>query len=223
MYAVLTYDLVFFGNLEIIARPATGPVHDRIEPSRPRVFRSQTCIPGQVLPCFFLTMLAFIGGAIRQHCQEGSNCTGSPLPSVRCSGGSSSLFVSGKVLLPFRIEGRVIPKATAELEAAKNMLVIILSVVVIFIATLAVLQFHLTTFSITDIVFDVVSAFSTCGIEYRVCVPGYADHFKMDLYRRDVGRAAGSDPGCDALYCRVQGTRLTVIPAGVAVTQLYFS
>jgi trk system potassium uptake protein TrkH len=44
------------------------------------------------------------------------------------------------------------------------MLIIILSVVIIFIATLVVLQFHLTTYSITDIVFEVVSAFSTCGL-----------------------------------------------------------
>ena len=44
------------------------------------------------------------------------------------------------------------------------MLIIILSVVTIFIATLAVLQFHLTTYSFSDIVFVVVSAFSTCGI-----------------------------------------------------------
>ncbi len=74
------------------------------------------------------------------------------------------LYMSGKVLVPFKIEGRIIPKATAELETAKNMLVIILSVVTIFVATLAVMQYHLTTFSITEIVFQVVSAFSTCGI-----------------------------------------------------------
>ena len=74
------------------------------------------------------------------------------------------LFVSGKVLLPFKIEGRVIPRATAELEASKNMLVIILSVVTIFIGALAVVQFHLTTFSLTDIFFEVVSAFSSCGV-----------------------------------------------------------
>jgi trk system potassium uptake protein TrkH len=66
--------------------------------------------------------------------------------------------------MPFRLEGRVIPKATAELEVAKNMLVIILSVTVIFVATLAVIQFHLTSFSITEIVLEVVSAFSTCGL-----------------------------------------------------------
>jgi trk system potassium uptake protein TrkH len=74
------------------------------------------------------------------------------------------LFVSGKVLLPFKSEGRVIPRATAELETAKTMLVIILSVIVIFVATIVVMQFHLTTISITDVLFDITSAFSTCGI-----------------------------------------------------------
>jgi len=65
----------------------------------------------------------------------------------------------------------VIPRASAELEAAKNMLIIILSVVTIFIATLAVLQFHITTFSLNDIVFEVVSAFSTCGITTGYVTP----------------------------------------------------
>ena len=72
--------------------------------------------------------------------------------------------MSGKVFLPFRIEGRVIPRATAELETAKNMLVIILSVITVFVATILLLQFESTIFSITEIVFAVVSAFSTCGI-----------------------------------------------------------
>jgi trk system potassium uptake protein TrkH len=34
----------------------------------------------------------------------------------------------------------------------------------IFVATLCVLQFHITSYSITDIVFETVSAFSTCGM-----------------------------------------------------------
>jgi len=74
------------------------------------------------------------------------------------------LFVSGKVLIPFKIEGRIIPKATAELEAAKNMLVLFLSSSRSLFATLAVLQYHLTSFSFTEVVFEVVSAFSTSGI-----------------------------------------------------------
>lgn len=75
------------------------------------------------------------------------------------------------MLVPFRIEGRVIPKATAELETAKNMLVILLSVITIFVASLAVLQYHITTYSLTEIVFQVVSAFSTCGINTGYVTP----------------------------------------------------
>ena len=44
------------------------------------------------------------------------------------------------------------------------MLVIILSVLAVFIATLAVFPFQTTQNSIADIIFLVVSAFSTCGI-----------------------------------------------------------
>jgi trk system potassium uptake protein TrkH len=111
----------------------------------------------------FLAMIVFIGG-----------CSGSTAGGVKLSRIALAiralvwwfrrLFVSGKVLIPFKIEGRIIPKATAELEAAKNMLVIILSVITVFVATLAVLQIHLTSFSLTEVVFDVVSAFSTSGI-----------------------------------------------------------
>ncbi|HUW86525.1 MAG TPA: potassium transporter TrkG, partial [Methanoregula sp.] len=111
----------------------------------------------------FLTLLTFIGGA------SGSTAGGIKLNRVAISFRTlfwwfRMLFVSGKVLFPFKIEGKVVPRATAELEAAKNMLIIILSVATVFIATLAVMQFHLTVYSLTDIVFEVVSAFSTCGI-----------------------------------------------------------
>lgn len=68
------------------------------------------------------------------------------------------------MLIPFKSEGRIIPRATAELETAKTMLVIILSVVVIFVATIVILQFDQSTYPITSILFDITSAFSTCGI-----------------------------------------------------------
>jgi trk system potassium uptake protein TrkH len=80
--------------------------------------------------------------------------------------------VSGKVLIPFKSEGRVIPRATAELETAKTMLVIILSVIVIFVATLVVLQFNQTTYPITGVLFDITSAFSTCGLTTGYVSPG---------------------------------------------------
>ncbi len=160
--AVLTYDLMFFEDLGVIpaleqalfmavsAITTTG-----FQVANPHTWASVTLL--------FLAMILFIGG-----------CSGSTAGGVKLSRIALAiralvwwfqrLFVSGKVLLPFRIEGRTIPKATAELEAAKNMLVIILSVITVFVATLVVLQFHLTSFSLTEVVFELVSAFSTSGI-----------------------------------------------------------
>ncbi len=160
--AVLTYDLMFFEDLSfslaleqalfmgVSAITTTG-----FQIANPHTWASVTLL--------FLAMIAFIGG-----------CSGSTAGGVKLSRIALAiraliwwfrrLFVSGKVLIPFKIEGRIIPKATAELEAAKNMLVIILSVMTVFVATLAVLQFHLTSFSLTEVVFEVVSAFSTSGI-----------------------------------------------------------
>jgi trk system potassium uptake protein TrkH len=160
--AVLTYDLMFFEDLGItlaleqaLFMAVSAITTTGFQIANPHRWASVTLL--------FLAMITFVGG-----------CSGSTAGGVKLSRISLAiralvwwfrrLFVSGKVLIPFRIEGRIIPKATAELEAAKNMLVIILSVITVFVATLAVLQFHLTSFSFTEVVFEVVSAFSTSGI-----------------------------------------------------------
>ena len=159
--AVLTYDLVFFGNLEILAALNQG-LFMSVSTLTTTGFQNANLRSWASVTLLFLTLLTFIGGA------SGSTAGGIKLNRVALAFRTlfwwfRRLFVSGKVLQPFKIEGRIIPRATAELEAAKNMLIIILSVVTVFIATLVVLQFHLTTYSFTDIVFEVVSAFSTCG------------------------------------------------------------
>jgi trk system potassium uptake protein TrkH len=159
---VLTADLLLFTNADFLisleqglfmtvsALTTTG-----FQNANPHVWASTTLL--------FMSMIIFIGGA------AGSTAGGIKLNRVALAYHGllwwfKRLFVSPRVLIPLRIEGRVIPKAIAELETAKNMLVIILSVMTIFIATLCVLQFHITSYSITDIVFETVSAFSTCGM-----------------------------------------------------------
>ncbi len=160
--AVLTADLMFFNSVDFIiaieqglfmtvsALTTTG-----FQVANPNAWASATLL--------FLTMIVFIGGA------AGSTAGGIKLNRVALAYRGllwwfKRVFVSGKVLIPLRIEGRVIPKAIAEVETAKNMLVIIFSVATIFIATLCVIQFHITSYPITDIVFETVSAFSTCGM-----------------------------------------------------------
>jgi trk system potassium uptake protein TrkH len=160
--AVLTYDLVFFNNLEYLPALHQG-LFMTVSAITTTGFSIADIHSWANVTILLLAMLVFIGGA------SGSTAGGIKLHRVMLAVRAllwwfRRLFVSGKVLLPFKIEGRVIPKATAELEVSKNMLIIILSVVVIFVATLAVIQFYLTSFSLTEIVLDVVSAFSTCGL-----------------------------------------------------------
>jgi trk system potassium uptake protein TrkH len=160
--AVLTYDLVFFNNLDYLPALHQG-LFMAVSAITTTGFSIANVHMWASVTILFLAMLAFIGGA------SGSTAGGIKLHRVMLAVRAllwwfKRFFVSGKVLMPFRLGGRVIPKATAELEVAKNMLVIILSVAVIFVATLAVIQFHITSFSLTEIVLDIVSAFSTCGI-----------------------------------------------------------
>ena len=160
--AVLTYDLVFFSNLRI--GPALLQVLFMTTSALTTTGYQVTSLNSWAdVSLLFLALIAFIGGA------AGSTAGGIKLNRVGFAFHAlvwwfQRLYVSSKVIVPFRIEGHIIPKAIAELETAKNMLVIILSVVTIFVATLAIIQFHLTTYSITEIVFTIVSAFSTCGI-----------------------------------------------------------
>jgi trk system potassium uptake protein TrkH len=160
--AVLAYDLVFFSDLPLSVALEQG-LFMAVAAITTTGFQTGTIGTWAGVTILFLTMLMFIGGA------SGSTAGGIKLSRVSLAFRAllwwfRRLYVSGKVLIPFKIEGRVIPKATAELEAAKNMLVIILSVLAIFIATLLVFPFQSTQNSITEIIFLVVSAFSTCGI-----------------------------------------------------------
>ncbi|MCK9581029.1 MAG: TrkH family potassium uptake protein [Methanoregula sp.] len=160
--AVLTYDLIFFVNLS----PGTAlhqGIFMTVSAMTTTGYQITSLHPWADVTILFFALIAFVGGA------AGSAAGGIKLNRVWFALQAlfwwfQRLYVSGKVLIPFRIEGRIIPKATAELETAKNMLIIILSVATVFIATLIILQFHLTTYSITEILFSIISAFSTCGI-----------------------------------------------------------
>jgi trk system potassium uptake protein len=167
--AILAYDLVFFNDLDLLVAVEQG-LFMTVSALTTTGFQITNPHGWASVTLLFLTMFVFIGGA------SGSTAGGIKLNRVALAYRAlvwwfRRIFVSGKILLPFKIEGRIIPRATAELETSKNMLVIILSVVIIFIATLVILQFHLTMYTITDILFEVVSAFSTCGINVGYVTP----------------------------------------------------
>ena len=126
----------------------------------------------------FLSMLMVIGGA------SGSTAGGIKLSRVVL--GIQSLiwwfrrmFVSGKVLIPFRYDGRVIQKNIAELEVSRNMLIIMLYFLSIFIATVLVMHLQPTAFDSSNVIFEMVSAMCNCGMTTGFVSPDMADPAKI--------------------------------------------
>jgi trk system potassium uptake protein TrkH len=168
---VLAYDLVFFSNLDHLTalRQALFMATSALTTTGYQIVNLYRWADVTLL---FLAVIMVIGGA------AGSTAGGIKQNRVVFTVYTlvwwfRRVYISGKVLLPFRIEGKVIPKATAELETARNMLVIILAAATIAIASLLIIQTdQLSTFSVTETVFSVVSAFSTCGINSGYVSPG---------------------------------------------------
>jgi trk system potassium uptake protein TrkH len=112
----------------------------------------------------FLSALMFIGGS------SGSTAGGIKLNRVILGLEGlvwwfKRIFVSGNVLVPFRHEGKSIPKKIAEIEVSKNMLIIILFFFTIMVSTFTV--FHLeaqTPYETSEVIFELISAMSNVGI-----------------------------------------------------------
>ena len=73
-------------------------------------------------------------------------------------------FVSSRVIVPFRYEGRMLSREMSEMEISKNMLVIALYVFTIFTATILCLHLYITTFRLDEVLFECISALSNSGI-----------------------------------------------------------
>jgi len=115
------------------------------------------------IPIAVVTMMMFIGGAI------GSTAGGIKVNRVALAYTGVKwwfrrFFVSSRVIVPFRYEGRTLSKEISDLEISKNMLVIALYVITIFIATIACLHLYMTAFRLEEVVFEIVSALSNVGL-----------------------------------------------------------
>jgi len=160
--AVVTYDLIFFTNLGLGAALHQG-IFMTVSAMTTTGYQITGLHSWADVTILYFALVVFIGGA------AGSTAGGIKLNRVGFAFQAlfwwfQRVFLTGKVLIPFRIEGRIIPKAMAELETAKNMLVIILSVGTVAVASLIVIQFYTSSYSVTEVVFSIVSAFSNCGI-----------------------------------------------------------
>ena len=117
------------------------------------------------IPIAVVTMMMFIGGAI------GSTAGGIKVNRVALAYTGVKwwfrrFFVSGRVIVPFRYEGRTLSKELSELEISKNMLIIMLYVITIFVSTIVCLHLYITSFRLDEVVFEIVSALSNAGLGF---------------------------------------------------------
>ena len=159
---VITWDLVMLSELDLptalhqaLFMTASAVTTTGFQVVSPNAWTSVTVL--------FLAMLVVIGGS------SGSTAGGIKLSRVVLGFQSlvwwfRRMFVSGKVLVPFRYEGRVIPKNVADLEISRNMLVIMLYLLIIFASTILVMHLQPTSFDSSNVIFDVTSAMCNTGI-----------------------------------------------------------
>ena len=116
-----------------------------------------------VIPLAVVTMMMFIGGAM------GSAAGGVKVNRIIIAYEGVKwwfrrFFVSSRVTVPLRFGGRTVSKELSELAISKNLLVIVVYVLTIFIATILTLHLYITSFRLEEVVFELVSALSNVGL-----------------------------------------------------------
>jgi len=115
------------------------------------------------IPIAVVTMLMFIGGAM------GSTAGGVKVNRIALAIEGirwwfRRFFVSSRVIVPLRFGGKTISREISDLAISKNMLVIVIYVLTIFVATIVTLHLYITSFRLDEVVFEIVSALSNAGI-----------------------------------------------------------
>jgi len=160
--AVIAFDLYTFSNLTIheairegIFCAVSSITTSGLQNSNPHVWAT--------VPIAVITMMMVIGGAM------GSAAGGIKVNRVVLAYEGITwwfrrFFVSNRVLIPLRYEGRTLSKEISDLEISRNMLVIVVYVITIFTATILALHLYITSFRLEEVVFEIASALSNSGI-----------------------------------------------------------
>jgi trk system potassium uptake protein TrkH len=120
-----------------------------------------------VIPLAVVTLLMFIGGSM------GSAAGGVKVNRIIIAYEGiiwwfRRFFVSSRVTVPLRFGGRTVSKELSELAISKNLLVIVVYVLTIFIATILTLHLYITSFRLEEVMFELVSALSNAGLSVGV-------------------------------------------------------
>lgn len=161
-FTVITADLILFNGLENIdaVRQGIFMATAGVTSTGFQVSSPNTWAPVSVL---FFVLLLFIGGS------SGSTAGGIKLSRVALAYRGilwwfRRIFASGKAVVPFRLSGKIIPKAEAEAEVSRNMLIILLYFMVIFFSTITIMHFESPLIDTSNVIFEVVSAICNNGI-----------------------------------------------------------
>jgi trk system potassium uptake protein TrkH len=159
---ITSLDLFIFGNLPIttafrqgVFTAVSGLCTCGLQNSNPHYWAA--------IPVAVVAMLMFIGGAM------GSSAGGVKVNRVMLVYDGvrwwfRRFFVSSRVLIPLKSGGHTLSKEISELAISKNLLVIVLYVITIFIATIVTLHLYITSFRLEEVVFELVSALSNAGL-----------------------------------------------------------
>lgn len=161
-FCVLTFDLVTINQLDLFTAVRHG-MFMTVAAVTSTGFQVTSPHNWANVTVLFLILLMLIGGS------SGSTAGGIKLSRVALGYRGLKwwfrrVFVSGKVLVPFKYEGKVIPKNIAELEVSKNMLIIMLFLLIIFVTTIVVMHFDPSPFDSSNVLFEIVSAMCNNGI-----------------------------------------------------------
>ncbi|WML66782.1 MAG: TrkH family potassium uptake protein [Methanoregula sp. SKADARSKE-2] len=115
------------------------------------------------IPIALTTMMMFIGGAM------GSTSGGVKVNRVMLAYEGVKwwfrrFFVSSRVIVPLRLGRKTIAREISDVAISKNMLVIVIYVLTIFIGTILTLHLYITSFRLDEVVFELVSALSNAGL-----------------------------------------------------------
>lgn len=159
---ITSLNLFIFGNLPITTAFRQG-VFTAISGLCTCGLQNSTPHYWAAIPIAIVAMLMFIGGAM------GSSAGGVKVNRIMLVADGVKwwfrrFFVSSRVLIPLKSGGRTLSKEISELAITKNLLVVVLYVITIFMATIVILHLYITSFRLEEVVFELVSALSNVGL-----------------------------------------------------------
>jgi trk system potassium uptake protein TrkH len=80
-------------------------------------------------------------------------------------------FVRRNVMVPFHMEGKTFPQNIVDLEISKNLLIIIIYFITVFITSVICLQISPGSFAVYEIFFENISALSNVGLSVGYITP----------------------------------------------------